>query len=277
MIVARPLVAGVDDVRRAAQQPLGARPLPVGLRHAVRLPGSIAGSMAPPPITLNCLTFALSLGVWPASRWCAAWGLSFDFSLARFPRWPQCSALRQHPALELLLQAEANADFATPASPSSSSPVNAGSQVAEQFYIGDSCCSQEMLHLPPAARMESYSYSSAHWRDAIQGPCEPLDEEQRATASRQPLLTGLLAPAAAAALDDDGEELPCLCRQDSRDSVDSDWSFLSASLRTVESVELSEELEPSDDDRPSVAAESPIAAALRPFSPILRPLTRSWR
>lgn len=201
----------------------GARPLDVGLRHATGLHGPLG------PRTLPCLTLGWTIGLWSAPRWAGSWGCPWrrrsGEPAATSTRWgdkPQCSAARQYPALELLLLQK--------------SPL---SHDAEQQ--NREAGAHEAPPAADAAKVDKMARPVEACPGDVQLGASPLDAAEMTEGA----LLGQGRPPLEPLLLEEAEQLPeGLVREDS------EWSFLSHSLRTVDSVDLNEDLDSSDDDRP---------------------------
>lgn len=204
---------------------------------------------------------------------------------------PQCSSVRQYPALDLLLSPDLlhwidshcdirkqERDAAQQASPADAaniveqelSPEPPAQQVANSLPVDASQTAVSSpedqaeqpssqlaaIHLPvdaaqrAAGRPENQVEQCAGLLHERQQPLEPLvledqQQEQHPTAGLAPHSQQLLEPLV---LDDEfqNQKLPEGLAPERQDS---DWSFLSQSLRTESSKELNESLDPSDDDR----------------------------
>jgi len=286
LIMARPLVGlavGVEEVRRPhwspeTQQPWtswaswhrrshGARPLDVGLRHATGLHGPLN------PRTLPCLTLGWTIGLWPAPRWAASWGCA-----KRWNEKSQCNAVRQNSALEALLlkkhpewqhgqdyteqqpqrKTDVEATTAAAAAATIEEPVFQQVVQAELQSVAQPSPPTDEDIVPVAVELVSQSIevveleasratcsespptpscSSSAAEPLPPRPSEPLEGSLLCQAPRQPLEPLVLDDV----LSEEAE--PHLQREDS------EWSFLSHSLHTVDSIELDQELDFSDDDR----------------------------
>lgn len=255
MIIARPLVAGVEEVRTCwsphANQPWsswacwhrkshGARPLDVGLKHAAGLHSPLGM-----PRTLPCLTLGWTIGFWPPPSWQMGWqmGWSWPGSKKEAPaptRWsdrPQCSAARQNAVLEMLLQLHAQ----TPSGHSGSDEQSPQQSAPPTEAPAAATVEQAPLDLARPAESEAPQAAdgaaatvvvqSTLSSTILSQPLEPLTLEEHRL-QEQNLPEGLA---------------PHLPREDS------EWSFLSQSLRTCDSVDLNEDEDSSEDDRPNDA------------------------
>lgn len=222
MIIARPLVVGVEEVHRT---PVAIHRCPIGLRHATGLRAPFG------PRTLPCLTLG---GLWPPPKWAASWICpTRNQASSRWSEKPQCSAARHNAALELLLkrpqdwQNSADCDEQQERSPAAPAPEASATSSTDRVDepapepCAEEAVGQQSTAVPLSSDAASGSREPAEAAPAPLGPGEPVEEQQQ-------LPDGL------------AQRL---------EREDSEWSFLSNSVHTVESVELNEDQDTSEDDR----------------------------
>lgn len=274
MIIARPLVVGVEEVR-SPWSSLGLiyakRPLDVGLRHAT-------GVHAPfGPRTLPCLTLGWCL--WPPPKWAASWICPTRKQAPASARWtenPQCSAARQNAALEVLLQKRpsdwqdsddcneqhdrsAAREAFTEASAATASSASVDEPDSQPSPQPDADCRYSpwgpCRAAASGANVNEPVLQPSPQPDAQASQLSPLQRQglEPLLLEESPALDSQLSPVQRqglepALLEDQqppSDSLPLITREDS------DWSFLSNSVHTVESVELSEDVDTSsEEDRP---------------------------
>lgn len=232
MLVARPLVVGVDEIWRPTQpRNWGVQPWPF---HSLPPPGLHGRQTA--PFLGSSITLRPPLPGKAAVPWVL--GPEFDWLGTR----PQCSACRIHPVLEFLLQ---QCPRSGGVSRSSAAPPDVESWAAEP--ISEPAVSSSSV--PPSEPAVSATLAAVVASVALPAASErrPQSDGSDQQVAQPDLQHPTRSLPNAGSERQDGpsvdELAPIMPRQDS------EWSLLSfSSLRTVESIDLSEEVDPSDSE-----------------------------
>jgi hypothetical protein len=225
MIIARPLVVGVEEVHRT---PVAIHRWPPCLRHATGLRAPFG------PRTLPCLTLG---GLWPPPKWAASWICpTRKQASARWSEKPQCSAARHNVALELLLKRPhhwQNSDDCDEQRERSAAPEASATASTDRVDepAPEPCAEEAFGQQSSAAPLSS---------DAASGSREPAEGQRQQPEEPVTFYIGSEL--------EEQQQLPDGLVQ-TLEREDSDWSFLSNSVHTVESVELNEDQDTSEDDR----------------------------